>query len=266
MARAILLRGAEAGIIAPSATCIAEPEAPKREAFAAMGFLTFENAAAAARAADGLGPSRAMWLLAVKPQVFASVAGELASAQLDANERTTVSIMAGLTTERICAALACEPSTVVRTMPNLGATVGRGVTAIAEDSGANPESVSAAGRLMRSLGSLVEPMPEAMIDAFTAVAGSGPAYVFYLAEAMTEAAQRLGFEGPAADRIVRGTIEGAAELLTQSARTPEELRASVTSRGGTTAAALESLERDGVREAVARAIGAAAARSRELAG
>lgn len=270
MARAILLQGLNAGVIVAGNTVVAEPDPLKRTVFTDAGFAAVGTAAAAARLAEEMSDAAgvpAMWLLAVKPQSFAGLASELRESGVSPDHRTVISIMAGLTVAAVGRGLGCSSfSRIVRTMPNLGATVGKGVTAIAQPSGADSESLAAAENLMGCLGPCVERVPEGLVDAFTAVAGSGPAYVFYLAEAMIDAAKSLGFEAAVADRIVRGTIEGAASLMSQSRASPSELRAGVTSRGGTTQAATESMEANQVRESIVTAIEAGAKRAKELAG
>jgi len=140
-----------------------------------------------------------------------------------------------------------------------GVAVGRGVTALAGD------DVPAARALFAAVGA-VEPLDEAQFDAFTALAGSGPAYVFYLAEALARAGQGLGLAPDAAARVARATVEGAAALLhARAGQTPGELRDAVTSPGGTTAAALEVLTDGRLDAALAEALAAGAARSRALA-
>src|SRR5690606_30719943 len=129
-----------------------------------------------------------------------------------------------------------------------------------------PADAAFARTLFGAVGETVD-LDEALMDAFTAVAGSGPAYLFYLAEAMARAAEGVGFDAATADRLVRATIVGAAGLLdADRGRPASELRALVTSRGGTTAAATQRLDDAGVAEAFERAIVAARDRGRELAG
>lgn len=121
-----------------------------------------------------------------------------------------------------------------------------------------------AERLFRGLGPVVIRTREDLMDAATAVAGSGPAYVFYLAEAMEEAATKLGFSPEDARRLVRQTIIGATAMMAESSDSPADLRAMVTSKGGTTAAACEVLDSSLVRQAIVKAVEAAQARGREL--
>jgi pyrroline-5-carboxylate reductase len=148
-------------------------------------------------------------------------------------------------------------------MPKLPASVSKGVTAIAPARGATPSDVARVRTLFHAVGQAME-LSEDLFDAFTAVAGSGPAYVFLLAEAMERAAIELGLDPGLAPMIVRDTIAGASELLSRSSMSPRDLRDSVTSAGGTTAAALGVLDGEGVLEATVRAIAAARDRSREL--
>ena len=141
-----------------------------------------------------------------------------------------------------------------------------GVTAICPGTGASAEDLDFTERLFRAVGQTL-PLPEDLMDAYTALAGSGPAYVYYLAEAMHHAGLRMGFDERTADRVVRAVIEGAAGLLASEAdRTPAELRAAVTSRGGTTAAATTLLDDRGVASAIVDAVVAARDRGRELSG
>jgi pyrroline-5-carboxylate reductase len=153
---------------------------------------------------------------------------------------------------------------IVRAMPNLPASVRRGVSAVALGAGARAADVEVAHALLGGVGETIE-IPERQMDAFTAVAGSGPAYVFYLAEGMLHAAVRLGFDQEMAQRIVGATIEGAAAMLAASDHAPAELRARVTSKGGTTAAAMRILEDARTLETIVTAIRAARDRGAELA-
>ncbi|MEZ6234470.1 MAG: pyrroline-5-carboxylate reductase [Phycisphaerales bacterium] len=208
-------------------------------------------------------------LIAVKPQMFEAVGAELApvlssTGQSERGEPLVVSIMAGTRAAAIRERLGGAVR-VVRAMPNTPARIGQGVTGIAAGPGATEADLAVAERLFRACGPVVVRIDEGLMDAFTAVAGSGPAYLFYLAEAMERAAVAVGFDGATARGMVGQTIRGAAALLEQGAD-PAALRAAVTSKGGTTAAATGSLDRDGVAEAVGRAIAAGRDRGRELAG
>ncbi|MDP1662575.1 MAG: pyrroline-5-carboxylate reductase [Phycisphaerales bacterium] len=205
-------------------------------------------------------------LLAVKPQVFPAVSSALAKAIGAADDPglLVVSIMAGLTSSSIAAALG-QRARVVRAMPNTPAQVGLGATAFAPGPGATEADAARAEQLLRATGPLVVRIDESLMDAFTAVAGSGPAHLFYLAEAMTAGAIAVGFDAKTADRIVRQTLAGSTALLSaESAVSPAELRARVTSKRGTTEAAVTLLEKAGVRDSTAAAIIASRDRGREL--
>jgi pyrroline-5-carboxylate reductase len=150
-------------------------------------------------------------------------------------------------------------------MPNLPVTVGQGATVCCANSAATKEHRALAGTLLEAVGSVAWAQ-EDKIDAVTALSGSGPAYIFYLAEALEKAAIDLGLEPELAARLARQTIVGAAEMLRQSPEPPAALRARVTSKGGTTEAALKILmENDALLSIMRATLQAAAARSRELA-
>ncbi|MBX3354270.1 MAG: pyrroline-5-carboxylate reductase [Phycisphaeraceae bacterium] len=209
-------------------------------------------------------------LLAVKPQSFDALARTLASDGRrtgDDRVREVISVMSGWTRAKIGTLLGHRDGAarVIRAMPNLPATVGRGVTAIAAESSAPGAAAddSFAATLFRSVGEVVF-VPESMLDAVTAVSGSGPAYLFLLAESMLAAAHDLGFDEETARTLVVGTLDGAVALLRDRGRPPAEIRAEVTSRGGTTEAATALWMERGVPQAMVEAILAAAARAREL--
>lgn len=251
-----MARGAiAAGICNPDQLVIVEPDPTRRAEATVLG------AWACAEPAEGLARAglNATVLLAVKPQVFPLVARALAPI----GERRVVSVMAGLRTEAVAGALGggCR---VVRLMPNLGVTLGAGMTGLAGGAGARPSDVEWAARLAKAMGEVVE-IREDQFDAFTALAGSGPAYLFYLAEAMTRSAAEHGFDAGVANRIVRQTLLGAARLLAEGGeRTAQEWRAAVTSKGGTTHAACEVLDARGVGESIEAAVAAGAARGAAL--
>ena len=203
-------------------------------------------------------------VLAVKPQTFA--AAPQAFAPLAGPNTLVVSILAGTTLASLRAALP-HAGAIVRTMPNLPAAVGRGTTAVVAEPGLAPERRAIAETLLRAVGA-VEWVEEDLLDAVTAVSGSGPAYVFYLAECLAEAGVAAGLPSEVSARLARATVEGAAALMTQQQdRTPAQLRQAVTSPGGTTAAALAVLRADDAwNEIMTRAVAAAKARAGELAG
>lgn len=196
---------------------------------------------------------------AVKPQSFAEAAaacqGQLAAA-------LQLSVMAGVRSDAIVAA--SGSARVVRAMPNTPALIGRGIAGLY----ARPQ-VDAAARA--EVEALFAPTGESLwvdaeddLDAVTAVSGSGPAYVFFFIEAMVQAATEMGLTAEQGRRLAQSTFAGAAALAQASPLQPAELRAQVTSKGGTTHAAITSLEDSGVRQAIVRALHAARTRAQEL--
>lgn len=200
-------------------------------------------------------------VVAVKPRdvvdLLKTLAGEVAA------EQTVVSLAAGVTTQAYESQLGAVP--VVRAMPNTPALVREGVTGIAPGSHAGPAQLETAREILGAVGT-VRVMEETLLDAVTAVSGTGPAYVFLLAEALTEAAMREGLPRDVAEGFVHQTIRGAGHLLTNTDKSPAQLRYEVTSPGGTTAAAMHVLEEKGFRAVVEDAVRAAALRARELGG
>ncbi len=257
---AALVRGMISGRVCTAAQVIvAEPHHAKHAALHALGV----GVAASAREACAQIGSGSGILLAVKPQVFAPVAAELKSSCPDTlrNGCLVLSIMAGVTIQTITHATGA--GRVLRAMPNLPATVGAGITAIARGPGASSADAEAAERLFAAVGATLW-LDEPLMDAFTGLAGSGPAYVFALCEAMAAAGESLGMSPAHAALAARQTVIGAARLLEGSPATPADLRAGVTSKGGTTQAGLELLTNGGFAELVSRAVFAAARRGAEL--
>ena len=152
---------------------------------------------------------------------------------------------------------------VVRAMPNTPAAVDEGMTAFCGGAHADDDALALADMVLSAVGETIR-LSEDLLDAVTAVSGSGPAYVFLLAEALTEAAIREGLPHHAAEKLVIQTLRGAGALLSVSDKSAFRLRAEVTSPGGTTAAALHTLEEGGFRALIERAVQSAAQRSREL--
>ncbi|OIQ81719.1 pyrroline-5-carboxylate reductase [mine drainage metagenome] len=196
---------------------------------------------------------------AVKPQSFADAAAQVAPHLGDALH---VSIMAGVR----CAAIARRTGAarIVRAMPNTPALIGRGVAGLYANDACGAEDRSAAEAVLAPTGELLWVDAEAQLDAVTALSGSGPAYVFYVIEAMTAAGARLGLAADVAQRLAVATVAGAAELARGSELKPAQLREQVTSKGGTTAAALEQLAAHGLVDAFDAALAAAARRAGEL--
>lgn len=199
-------------------------------------------------------------VLAVKPQqmreAVAPLIGKL-TAQL------VVSIAAGLRLADLSRWLGGHRH-VVRTMPNTPALISAGVTGLCADPGVNQDGRDNAEILMRAVGTTFWVRDEKQMDAVTAVSGSGPAYVFYFIEAMEAAALNLGFDADAARQLSIETFLGAARLAEQSSESISTLRQRVTSRGGTTEAALASFDASGIAGAIGQGIMAAEARGREL--
>jgi pyrroline-5-carboxylate reductase len=159
------------------------------------------------------------------------------------------------------------PTAIVRAMPNTPAQIGRGITAAVANPRVTPAAKALVTALLEAVGEVVWVEDEALIDAVTAVSGSGPAYVFLLAECLAEAGVEAGLPPEIAARLARATVAGAGELLNRSELPHYQLRRNVTSPGGTTAAALEVLMgEDGLGPLMRRAVVAATKRSRELSG
>jgi len=200
-------------------------------------------------------------VVAVKPQMFADAAPQLRAHV--APSTLVISIMAGVPIAKL--AQACGGK-AVRAMPNTPAAIGRGVTVAVAESGVDQQQRAVADALLRATGSVEWIEDEALMDAVTAVSGSGPAYVFLLAEELARAGVAAGLPPDLATRLARETVAGSGELLHRSDLTSETLRKNVTSPGGTTAAALDVLMGPGgFQPLLTRAVAAAAKRSQELA-
>jgi pyrroline-5-carboxylate reductase len=253
MARS-LIGGLIARGVAPQSIVVAEPVDALREALALdFGVRVRDDNVAAARGARVL-------LLAVKPQVMRTVCEELGGRLGDT---LVVSIAAGITCAQLRRWLR-HAGGIVRCMPNTPALIGAGATglyATPDTAGAERDTAAA---LLGSAGRCVWIEQEVRMDAVTALSGSGPAYVFLLAEAMQEAGAALGLPPEAARALTCQTLLGAARMLEESGEDAASLRARVTSPGGTTQAALESFEADGFRAMVTRALQAAERRGGEL--
>ncbi|HZW47497.1 MAG TPA: pyrroline-5-carboxylate reductase [Microvirga sp.] len=204
-------------------------------------------------------------VLAIKPQMLDDAAPAL-NGYLGP-QTLIISILAGKTIGDLKSRLPAS-SAIVRAMPNLPASIGRGATGAAANAEVSEKQRLMADALLSSNG-IVEWLPsEDLIDAVTAVSGSGPAYVFHLVECLAEAGAAAGLPAELAERLARATVTGAGELLFQSDLPPATLRQNVTSPGGTTAAALEVLMRDpdGLKALMREAVAAAKRRAQELAG
>ena len=241
----------QAGTVAPGELRVVEPIEARRKELADR-FPGIEVAAEPA-AADGT-------VIAVKP---ADVPAACRSAAAAGSGRV-LSIAAGVTIAALEADLA--PGTaVVRAMPNTPALVGLGASAIAPGGGADDDDLAWAEALLGAVGVVVR-VKESLLDAVTGLSGSGPAYVFLVAEALIEAGVLAGLPRDISTTLAIQTLLGAATLLAKGDDGPEALRAAVTSPGGTTAAGLRTLEQHGVRAAFLEAVAAATERSRALGG
>ena len=260
---AILSRAICSEVIDPATTVVIERDAGRQAEASRLGVRVTADAAAA-RGAQGV-------VLAVKPQHFLEAAQAIGSLS---GATCVVSVMAGWSSAAIRAALGggsggggggggSDGPRVVRAMPNMAAQVGLSMTAVARGAGATSDDVTAALRLFSAIGKAVE-IPEALIDAAVAAVGSAPAYLYLLAEAQIAAAETMGFDAVTARAMAIESIFGAATLLATDGREPAQLRAAVTSAGGTTAAAVNVFERGEFVALVAAAMEAARARSAEL--
>lgn len=230
------------------AITVVEPHGPRRDELArTFPGLTVTSEPVGAEAA----------VVAVKPQHVVEVCAALGSLGV----ARVLSIAAGVRLATMEAALPAGTA-VVRAMPNTPALVGAGAAAVAPGTAAGPDDLTWAESILGSVGTVVR-VSEAQLDAVTGLSGSGPAYVFLVAEALIDAGVLQGLPRDVATELVVATLRGAGELLA-TGEAPGELRAAVTSPGGTTAAGLRALESAAVRAAFADAVTAATQRSREL--
>lgn len=256
MGGAIVQGVARAGLIPAARIWIADLDTERVRVLAATtGVATAPDIAALAAAADVL-------VLAVKPQGLRPVLEALAP-HLNTERHCVVSIVAGVPIAAVSAPLP-PGARIVRVMPNTPALVGVGMSGVSPGPTATAQDTTNVEQLFGTLGAVVR-VEERYMDALTAVSGSGPAYVFYLAECLAGAASEAGLPEDIIEMLVTETVLGAATLLAQSDDAAATLRARVTSPGGTTEAALGVLEAHGMRAAWAAAVAAAAQRGAELA-
>ncbi|MGO4533741.1 pyrroline-5-carboxylate reductase [Leifsonia sp. 2MCAF36] len=200
-------------------------------------------------------------IVAVKPGMVRDLLGEIGDSL--APGTVVVSVAAGVTAATM-ESLLPDSVSVIRAMPNTPAVVGKAVTGISAGTRTHPEDVAVVRALFETVGEVVE-VPEAQLDALSTISGSGPAYVFLLIEALTDAAVQKGFTPEQAATLVNGTFLGAASLLVSSGEDPAELRRRVTSPNGTTERAIAVLSSADLPSLFARATDAALTRARELA-
>jgi pyrroline-5-carboxylate reductase len=240
----------------PARVAVIEPQpAPAITALAARGLRINPDVAPACPDAV---------VIAVKPQIAPQIMASVAA--LTAPSTVVVSIMAGRTISFLADALP-DSTAVIRAMPNTPAAIGHGITVAVPNSQVNAAQRELADTLLAATGAVEWIDDETLMDAVTAVSGSGPAYVFLLAESLARAGEKAGLPPALAARLARATVAGSGELLHRSTADTAALRQNVTSPGGTTAAALDVLMApDGLDPLMERAVAAAANRGRELAG
>ncbi|WP_280153545.1 pyrroline-5-carboxylate reductase [Piscinibacter sp. XHJ-5] len=210
-------------------------------------------------AADATLAEAALVVWAVKPQYFQAAALPCAP---HVDRALHLSVMAGIRSEAI--AHAARTQRVVRAMPNTPALIGQGIAGLYAREAVTADERETVEQVLAPTGQTLWVPREEDLDAVTALSGSGPAYVFYVVEAMMQAAAEMGLRAEQGKRLALATLSGAAALAAASAETPQVLRERVTSRGGTTHAAITSLESDGVKAAFVKALKAAQQRAREL--
>jgi pyrroline-5-carboxylate reductase len=233
--------------------CVAEPRAEQRARLATEFGVAVEGSAAATLASDVL-------VLAVKPQGLREVLAALPPLPAGV---CVLSIAAGVRAADIQRWLKGHAA-VIRAMPNTPALIGAGISGLYALPGVSPAQKGLASGILEAAGEVVWVEDEAQIDAVTAISGSGPAYVFYCMEALEAAARDLGLPAETARRLSLQTFYGAAALARKDGSEPAELRARVTSKGGTTERGIAALESRGVKAAIHAAARAAAERAREL--
>jgi pyrroline-5-carboxylate reductase len=250
-----LLRSGWAGV---ADVAVIEPVAERRDELAAAHPGLRTVAAPESGLLDGAGERLVGAVLAVKPDVAEGACRALGVAGVT----RLISIVAGLPCQRLESALGGEPC-VIRAMPNTPALVGAGVSAISGGSFATSADLAWAEGVLSAVGTVVR-LPERLLDAVTGLSGSGPAYLFLVAEALMEAGVQMGLTREVSRTLVVETMAGSAALLKETGRDPEALRAMVTSPAGTTAAGIRTLEARAVRSAFMEAVAAATERSRNL--
>lgn len=253
MAEAIVAGIVKQQVVSAADVCVTDIAEDRLDFFEkTYGVGTSKDNAAAVASSDVI-------VLSVKPQIFPAVYPEIEAALK--SDALVVSIMAGIPSTKIANE---KPIRVVRVMPNTPALVGEGAAGIAAGAWATDADLEIAAKLLGAVG-VAKVVKEEEIDAVTALSGSGPAYVFYLLESMLEAADQMGLENGVSRELALSTVIGAAKLMKSTGEDAAELRAKVTSKGGTTHAAISTLEDRGVKDSIVAALLAAQARSIELA-
>jgi pyrroline-5-carboxylate reductase len=214
-------------------------------------------------AIDALVGAAEVIVLAVKPQSMREVTTQLLPFLNQLKQPLIVSIAAGIRSADLSRWLGGYGA-IVRCMPNTPALIGMGITGMVAMAGVSQQQRTFADDILRAVGATVWLDDESKIDAVTGLSGSGPAYVFYFIEAMQQAAAELGLSAEQGTQLALATFNGAAQLATRSSEPVSLLRERVTSKGGTTYAALTSMEGSGVKAAIVKAVHAAAQRGKEM--
>lgn len=253
MAEALVGGIIRAGILDPSDIIISEPTEKRRDYLHSTFNVrtTADNKQPAAESGTVF--------LAVKPLILPEVVEEISHFMVP--DRLVISIAAGITLSFLESKLG--NAAVIRSMPNTPALIGCGATVISPGYNVRPEMTRWAVEIFHSVGICLV-LPEPHMDAVTALSGSGPAYIFRMAETMIERGEQEGIASEYVGELIKQTILGAARMMTEAGRTPEELREMVTSPGGTTEAGLKAMEEAGFEEALKKGITAAMTRAKEL--
>ena len=256
MAEALLSRLIAIGTYQPSEIIVSEPQGERRSYLEQKYGIsvTTENSLV-------LGEAQEAVMLAVKPQIFTTVAQELADILPPENPPVIISILAGVNLKQLEAAFSQFP--IIRSMPNTPATVGAGITAISLSAYTYANHKQIAEKIFAAVGEVVE-VSETLMDAVTGLSGSGPAYVALMIEALADGGVAVGLTRAMAQQLAIQTVLGTAKLLQETKIHPAELKDRVTSPGGTTIAGVSALEKAGFRSAVMEAVKASKERAQEL--
>jgi pyrroline-5-carboxylate reductase len=253
MAEALIGGIIRSGLVDPIDITVAEPRPGRRDELAEKyDIMVTDNNFDAAQAG-------ATVILATKPQVFPEIMGGIAASIT--THQLVISVAAGITLSQLQADMPDVP--VIRSMPNTPALIGAGATVISTGFAVTAEMTQWATEIFHTGGKCFV-LSEELMDAVTGLSGSGPAYIFRMAEAMTEAGVAQGIPAEQAGELTRQTILGAARMMVETDNTPSQLREQVTSPGGTTEAGLAAMDEAGFEEAVAKGIAAATDRACEL--
>lgn len=250
-----ILRGLLNAKVDPKSIFFFDPSDKAAEAVTKLGCVRVKNFAEGVKKAD-------ITFLCVKPQIFKLVATEWKNAvKAIKGTKTFVSIMAGVARKNLTEVLGAK-NQVLRVMPNLPLTVGKGTVALATD-GVNEATLKAAEEIFGNIGVTCR-VAESLMDAVTGLSGSAPAYVFEFIEGLTRGGVKAGLTRDVALKLALGTIEGSVELVKQSGKSPSDLCAMVCSPAGTTIAGVDALEEGAFRSSLIKAVVAGTERSKEL--